>query len=63
MANTDFGTANTLVAQSATNRFFWYVAAMALVAFIASIWMPDTGSESDLEEMGEAGYELNNCYK
>jgi len=32
--------------------FFWYVAAMALVAFVASIWMPDTRKRGYLEGDG-----------
>jgi hypothetical protein len=32
--------------------FFWYVAAMALVALIASLWMPDTRKRGYLEGDG-----------
>jgi hypothetical protein len=32
--------------------FFWYVAAMALVALIASLWMPDTRTRGYLDGDG-----------
>jgi hypothetical protein len=32
--------------------FFWYVAAMALVTLIASLWMPDTRKRGYLDGDG-----------
>jgi MHS family alpha-ketoglutarate permease-like MFS transporter len=57
IANAMFGGTAEYVALSLKSSgfetvFFWYVAAMALVAFVASIWMPDTRTRGYLEGDG-----------
>jgi len=62
IANAMFGGTAEYVALSLKSSgyetvFFWYVAAMAFVAFIASLWMPDTRREAISKAM--AGSESN----
>jgi len=57
IANAMFGGTAEYVALSLKSvgyefAFFWYVAAMALVALIASLWMPDTRTRGYLEGDG-----------
>lgn len=58
IANAVFGGTAEFVALSLKTAgyeylFFWYVAAMALVALIASIWMPDPRTSGYLEGSGK----------
>ena len=57
IANAMFGGTAEYVALSLKSSgyeavFFWYVAAMALVALIAALWMPDTRARGYLEGDG-----------
>jgi MFS family permease len=57
IANAMFGGTAEYVALSLKSSgyetaFFWYVAAMALVALIAALWMPDTRTRGYLEGDG-----------
>jgi hypothetical protein len=57
IANAMFGGTTEYVALSLKSSgyetaFFWYVAAMALVALVASLWMPDTRTRGYLEGDG-----------
>ena len=58
IANAMFGGTAEYVALSLKSSgyetvFFWYVAAMAAVALVASLWMPDTRTRGYLEGSGE----------
>ena len=57
IANALFGGTAEFVALSLKSQgieylFFWYVAVMAFVALVASIWMPDTRTNGYLEGSG-----------
>ncbi len=58
IANAMFGGTAEYVALSMKSAgyetiFFWYVAAMAFVAFLASLWMPDTRTKGYLDGSGQ----------